>query len=155
MALARRVRGVHFVLSRNATEGLAVSGHTCARQAALVTVSMLLPTACAVFDAFAPTGAARNVSWLVAADTCMAPGDSTAFAVTLLVNDVPLPQQRVRIGNSDTTIVTLTPAADTAVALAQGIALLTIQLIHSTIGADAPDTTVRMHVRPGSACGIP
>jgi hypothetical protein len=121
----------------------------------LVTVATLLPTACAVFDAFAPTGAARNVSWLVAADTCMAPGDRSAFAVTLLVNDVPLPQQRVRIDNSDTTIVTLTPTADTLVAVNQGTALLTIQLIHSTIGADAPDTAVMVHVRPGAVCGFP
>ena len=113
----------------------------------------LLPTACAVFDAFAPSGPVGDVSWLVAADTCMAVGDSTAFAATLLVNGVALPQQRLRITNSDTTVVTLTPAADTLVALSQGMSLLTVQLIHSTLGADAPDTAINVHVRPGAVCG--
>jgi hypothetical protein len=119
----------------------------------LVTVGVLLPAACAVFDAFAPTGAARNIGWLVTADTCMAGGDRTPFGVTLLVNGVPLGQQRVRITISDSTVVSLTPAADTLVAIGQGVALLTVQLIHSTIGDDAPDTTIHVDVRPGASCG--
>jgi hypothetical protein len=121
----------------------------------LVTVGALLPAACAVFDAFAPTGAARNVGWLVAADTCMAVGDRTPFGVVLLVNGVPLGSQRVRITSSDSTVVTLTSAADTLAAVSLGMVFVTVQLVHSTIGADAPDTAVQVQVRPGASCGTP
>jgi hypothetical protein len=121
-----------------------------------VTAAVLLPTACAVFDAFAPSGAVGDVSWQVTADTCMAVGDSSAFGAMLLVKGVALTQQRLAITNSDTTVVSLTPAGDTLVALATGMSLLTVQLVHSTIaGAEAPDTAIRVHVRPGAACGIP
>ena len=124
-----------------------MSRHTSAMRAVLVTVGCTLPTACAVFDAFAPTGAADNVAWAYVGPTCMGVGDSAAFSFTLFVNGVVFTQQRLRFAHSDPTVVTTTPDADTLVALKIGNDTLQVRLVHSTIGVDAPDTSVVIRVQ--------
>lgn len=120
-----------------------------------MTVSVILPTACAVFDAFAPTGAASSVSWLYVGPDCILVAERTHFQVTLLVDGVPLPEQRLRTAITPDTIVGVTSGGDTLVGLHAGTAVLDFRVVHSTIGSDAPDTAVSVRVRTANCGGPP
>ena len=120
----------------------------------MATVGFLLPTGCAVFDAFAPTGAAKEVAWSYVGPTCMLVADRMPFQVTLLVKGVPVPQVMQEMLVTPDTVLAVTPAGDSLVALNAGIATVAVRVVHSTIGADAPDTAITVRVRTGS-CGGP
>lgn len=132
-----------------------MSRHTFAGRAVLVTVCVILPTACAVFDAFAPTGAASSVSWVYVGPECMLVAERAHFQVTLLVDGVPLPEQRLRTTITPAGVVSLTAGGDTLVADGAGTAALDFQVVHSTIGSDAPDTAVSVRVRVANCGGPP
>jgi hypothetical protein len=125
--------------------------------AVLVSVSALILAACTVFDALGPTGA-RGVTFTYAGDTLLNVGDIVPIPVTVSVDGVLLPPQRLRVAiTPDSTRVTLNATGDSLVACRAGQASLLVQLLHSSAaGTSIPDTTIGLHVSggapPGSRC---
>lgn len=135
-----------------------MSRHTLAGRAVWITACLILPTGCAALDALSPTGVAANIAWVYVGDTCIVVAQRAPFQITLLVNGVPLAQQRLRVTSSDVNILDVTPLADSLIGVGVGTADLSVQLVHSTIGSDAPDTVLVVRVRGGGGggtCGAP
>jgi hypothetical protein len=125
--------------------------------AAMVSVSALIFAGCGVLDALAPTGP-RGVTFTYAGDSLLSVGDIVPVAVTVSVDGVLLPPQRLHVAiTPDSTRVTLNVTGDSLLACRAGQALLLVQLLHSsTSGTSAPDSAFPLHViggaPPGSRC---
>ncbi len=122
--------------------------------AGMVVLGVLVLAGCAVLDALGPTGP-RGVTFTYAGDTVLNVGDVVPMVVTVSVDGVLLPPQRLHVAiTPDSTRVTLNATADSLVACRAGQASLVVQLLHSSAsGTTAPDTAVSLRVTGGAAPG--
>lgn len=120
-------------------------------------LGVLVLAGCTVFDALGPTGP-RAVTFTYTGDSVLSVGEVVPVAVSVFVDGVPLPPQRLRVAiTPDSTRVTLNAPGDSLVACRAGQASLLIQLLHSsTSGTSVPDAVVALRVTggapPGSRC---
>jgi hypothetical protein len=121
-----------------------------AKPAAVLTLSVILPAACAMFDAFAPPGP-RAVTFVYAGETDLAVGPWQPLLVTVLAEGVPLPQQRLLVESSAPTVLTLNARGDSLLPCRAGQADLRIWLVHSSATrAELPDTAIALRVSGGA-----
>ena len=125
--------------------------------AAMVLLGALIPAACMVLDALGPAGP-REVTITYAGDTILSVGDVVPITLSVSVDGVLLPPQRLRVAiTPDSTRVTLNATGDSLLACRAGQASLLVQLLHSSAsGTITPDTSVALRVTggapPGSRC---
>ena len=119
--------------------------------AGMVLLLALIPAACMVLDALAPTGP-RAVVFTYVGDTALSVGQVSAVAVMVSAAGVPLPPQRLRLAiTPDSTNVTLNAAGDSLIPCRAGQASLLIGLLHSSAsGTAVPDTLIGLHVTGGA-----
>lgn len=103
---------------------------------------------CGFGDLFRPAGP-RDVRLQYAGDSILAVGDSLPFVVTVSANGVPLQNPHLVVGTSDSTVLVLTPARDSLIALRTGTATLTAQLIDPAFTDSLPTLAVRFRVHGG------
>ena len=117
--------------------------------AALVAASAGLAAsgACRLPDAFAAPRLELVVLTYLG-DTVPAHGTTIPALIAVSVNGVPLPNPRLALSSSDTTIVAITSGGDSLVALALGRATLTVRLESSVLTDSLPTLTQSLRVRP-------
>lgn len=114
----------------------------CLKLAGLVTLGVIIPAACSVFDAFGPPGP-RDVAVVYAGDTVLTVGQPRPLIVTVLAEGVPLSGQRLRVDNAGPVVVTLNAGGDSLIPLSMGRDTLVIRLVHSSAAGTAiRDTAV-------------
>ena len=118
----------------------------------MVLVGAFIPAGCMVLDALGPAGP-RGATFAYSGDTTLAVGEIAPVTVTVLVQGMPLPQQRLRLEISpDSTRVTLNATAESLIACRAGQATLLIRLLHSSaVGTATPDTAIDLHVTGGGS----
>jgi len=117
----------------------------------MVLLLALIPAGCMVFDALGPIGP-REATFAYLGDTVLSVGQIVPVDVTVSVDGMPLPPQRLRLEISpDSTRVTLNVAGDSLIPCRAGDASLLVRLLHSSAtGMATPDTAFALHVIGGA-----
>ena len=117
--------------------------------AALVAASLGLAAsgACRLPDAF---GAPRlePVTLTYLGDSMPVLGSTIPAVIGVSVNGIPVPNPRLALSSSDTTILAVTAGGDSLDARALGRVTLTVQLESSVLTDSLPTLTQGMRVRP-------
>lgn len=121
------------------------------RLAALLTASSGLAAlaalaACRLPDAFAAPGL-EPVVLTYLSDTALTQGTTVALVIAVSVNGVPVPNPRLTLSSSDTTIVAITAAGDSLAARALGRAVLTVRLESSVLTDSLPTLAQPLRVK--------
>ena len=106
--------------------------------------------ACGLVDVFRPAGL-KDVVVTYCGDTLLAVGAREAAVVAVTANGATIPNPRLSLSSSDSTVLALTPIGDTLVAKKTGAVLLTIRLISSMVTSTAPTAQDSIHVRGGGS----
>ncbi len=119
------------------------------RLAALLTASSGLAAlgACGLPDAFAAPRL-EPVVLTYLSDTTLTKGTTVALVIAVSVNGVPVPNPRLALRSSDTTIIAVTACGDSLAARALGRAVLTVQLESSVLTDSLPTLTRLLRVKP-------
>ncbi len=119
------------------------------RLAALLTASSGLAAlgACGLPDAFAAPRL-EPVVLTYLSDTALTKGTTVALVIAVSVNGVPVPNPRLALRSSDTTIIAVTAGGDSLAARALGRAALTVQLESSVLTDSLPTLTRLLRVKP-------
>jgi len=116
---------------------------------ALAALGGVAAGACGLQDVFRPAGL-KNVVVRYVGDTVLKVGMRVAPVVTVEADGAPVPNPRLVLSSSDTTVLALTSIGDTLVACRPGGALLTIRLISSMVTDSAPTAQDSIRVQGGS-----
>jgi len=105
--------------------------------------------ACGLVDVFQSSGA-QAVTLVYQGDAFIRLDSTIAFAVVVQVGGATLSRPHLRITLSDTSIVALTPGADSLIGRKTGNATLTARLESAMLAdsATAPTLAQALHVRP-------
>ena len=102
---------------------------------------------CALTDVFDRPGPAADIMF-VFSDSLLTVGDTVPFVVVVRTAAGDLANPHVRVTALNPTLLQVNTRGDTLIALAQGRALLDVQLVSSVITGAAPDTVTPIRVRP-------
>lgn len=103
--------------------------------------------ACRLPDAFAAPRL-EPVVLTYLGDSMPSRGTTIPAVIGVSVNGVPLPNPRLALSSSDTTILAVTAGGDSLAARALGQATLTIRLESSVLTDSLPTLTQHLRVRP-------
>jgi len=109
---------------------------------------------CGLADVFRPAGLS-DVVVTYCGDTLLKVGVRQAAVVTVQADGVTIPNPRLTLASSDSTILSLTPIGDTLVAQKSGDVLLTIRVVSSMVTGAAPSAQDSVHVRGGGSAPRP
>ncbi|PYO60846.1 MAG: hypothetical protein DMD28_11405 [Gemmatimonadetes bacterium] len=109
---------------------------------------------CGLPDVFRPAGL-NDVVVTYCGDTLLKVGVRQAAVVTVQADGVTIPNPRLTLASSDSTILSLTPIGDTLVAQKSGDVLLTIRVVSSMVTGAAPSAQDSVHVRGGGSAPRP
>ena len=102
---------------------------------------------CGLSDAFAePRLEAVMLTYL--GDTTVTRGTSVALAIGVTVNGVSVPNPRLALSSSDTTVFSITAGGDSLAAHALGRATLTARLESSVLTDSLPTLVESIRVKP-------
>ena len=116
------------------------------RGVALVTASAALVAvlACAAFDSSRVEPVV--LSW--ASDTVLTHDSTVALVIGVSANGVPIPNPRLAVSSSDTTVVRVNAAGDSLFANGLGRASITVRLESSVLTDSLPTLIQSLRVRP-------
>lgn len=114
------------------------------KQVGLTLSGALLLVACGLGDVFTSPGIG-DVVLAYTGPTAMSVDDRAAIAVSVTVAGGTIPNPRVFVESSDSTILTVTPGGDSIVAVSRGFDTLTIRYVASIFTDSFP--TLRQQVR--------
>jgi hypothetical protein len=114
------------------------------RQTGFALGGALLLAACGLGDVFASPGIG-DVTLVYAGPTVMSVNDRAAVAVSVTVAGGTIPNPRVFIESSDKTVLAVSAAGDSLIALSRGFDTLTIRYVGSIFTDSFP--TLRQQVR--------
>lgn len=104
-------------------------------------------SACALADVFRAPGL-QPVTLTYVGDTILPLGVAVPFAVTVEAGGALLPQPRLDITSSDTSVVALTAGSDSLLGKRTATATLTIRLQTALLPDSAPTLVQPLRVRP-------
>jgi hypothetical protein len=114
------------------------------RQTGFALGGALLLAACGLGDVFASPGIG-DVTLVYAGPTVMSVNDRAAVAVSVTVAGGTIPNPRVFVESSDKTVLAVSAAGDSLIALSRGFDTLTIRYVASIFTDSFP--TLRQQVR--------
>jgi len=103
--------------------------------------------ACGLRDAFAGPRL-EPVVLTYEGDTALARGTTVSFLISVSVNGVAVPNPRLALTSSDTTIIAITAGGDSLAARALGRAALTVRLESSVLTDSLPTLVEGLRVKP-------
>lgn len=104
--------------------------------------------ACGLAEVFEPAGPADDVAFLFTPEPDVAVGDTVPLVVSVTAGGRPLENPSLLITSLTPGRLAVTAAGDSVVGLNPGAADIEVRLVSSIITGEAPDTVLRIQVRP-------